>query len=273
MISVLLPVYKGDNPRHFDLAIESIYNQTFKNFELVLVVDGPLKDSHYKILEKWEGLFKERMKVVYLKENRGLANALNEGLKRCSFGLVARMDSDDFSLPERLEVQYNFMKEHPEVDVVGSYIGEFFDDVNNVSLVREVPIDHQDIIKIMWLRSPFNHVSVMFKKEVVAKVGNYDPLFGDDDFLWAKMAVAGSKFHNIPQCLVKVRVGADMYKRRGGIKLFFQDFRVKRYLFAQGRMNLFQLASVALIFFAVRLMPNSLRKILYSIIRKKPKIK
>ena len=271
MISVLITIYNKEQPENFDLAMESIYNQTLKDFEVVLVADGPLTDGLYKVLNKWENLFGTRLKTIYLKENRGLASALNAGLKYCSFDLVTRMDSDDYSVPERLKMQYDFMKIHPEVDVTGSYIDEFLNDKDTIDFVKEVPIDHRDITNKMWFRNPINHVTVMFRKKTVIEVKGYDPQYGDDNYLWAKMYVAGKKFYNMPISLVKVRVGNEMYRRRGGIKLFLQDFKVRKYLFENGKMNFFQFVFVILAFFFFRITPSLIRRILYFKIRKTPK--
>lgn len=269
MISVLMSVYKKECPEYFDLAISSIYNQTFKDFEFVLVIDGSLTDDLYQILHKWENLFGKRMKTVYLKENKGLANALNEGLHHCSFDLVARMDSDDYSQPKRFELQYNFMKEHPEIDVLGSYVEEFLDNKNDITLIKEVPLIHQDIVNTMWFKNPINHVTVMFRKKSVIEVKNYESIYGDDDYLWAKMFIAGKKFYNMPTCLVKVRVSDVTYQRRGGMELFLKDFRVKKYLFDNGKMNFFQFLFVIFSFLLFRMAPLTVRKKLYFKIRKR----
>lgn len=268
MISVLMSVYKKDQPAHFDLAIKSIYEQTFKDFELVLVADGPLTDGLHKVLNNWKEVFGGKMKIICLKENQGLAKALNEGLNHCSFDLVARMDSDDYSEPDRLKIQYDFMGKHSEVDLLGSYIGEFIDNENKIILIREVPLSHEDIVKKMWFQNPINHVTVMFRKKSVLEVGKYDPFYGDDDFLWAKMLTAGKIFQNLSLCLVRVRIGNDMHKRRG-VKLFCHDFRVKKYLLKNKKMNFIQFIFITSILLVFRIMPSFVRKILYFRIRKK----
>lgn len=264
-----MSVYKKEFPEYFDLAMESIYNQTFKKFEVVLVADGPLTEGLYGILNKWKNLFGDRMKIVHLKENRGLANALNAGLEHCSFDLVARMDSDDYSAPNRLELQYNFMEKHPEIDVLGSYMAEFFNDQDKPSFIKQGPIRHEDIVKNMWLRNPINHVTVMLRKGSVLKVGKYDSFYGDDDYLWARMWIAGYKFHNMPEYLVRVRIGNEMYKRRGGLEVFLSDFRVRKFLFKNGKMNFLRFIFSSLFILVIRLSPPIIKKFLYSKDRKK----
>lgn len=263
MVSILMPVYIKESPEHFDLAMESIYNQTFKDFEIILVIDGPLTQQLYVVVHKWKGLFGTKIKIVELEENTGLANALNTGLKQCSFDLVARMDSDDYSEPHRLEVQLQFMEKHPEVDIVGSYVSEFKEEVDEFKQrVIAVPSEHADIIKSMWFRNPMNHPSVIFRKQRVIAVGGYEAFYGDDDHLWAKMYVAGYRFHNIKQCLVKMRVGSGLYKRRG-VKWLPYDLRVRRYLSKHGKMNLFQFIFVVSVLVLYRLMHSKIREILH----------
>jgi glycosyltransferase involved in cell wall biosynthesis len=263
MVSVLIPVYKRERPECFNLAMESIYNQTLADFEVVLVVDGPLTKDLYTVLHKWEKLFGDKIKVVYLEKNMGVATALNEGLKHCSFDLVARMDSDDYSELDRLELQYNFMVKHPDIDVVGSYVAEFIENKDAPVMIKSVPVSHEDIVNSMWSRNPMNHPTVMYRKQSVLAVGGYEPFFGDDDHLWAKMCVAGHKFYNMSKCLLRMRVGAGKYRRRG-IKWLVKDFRVKKYLFRNGKMNLFQFIFILSVLLVIRLIPTSVRKLLYS---------
>jgi len=267
MISVLIPIYAKEIPEYFDLAVESIYNQTFKDFEVVLVADGPLTQDLYTVVHKWEKAFGNRMKVVHLEKNMGVANALNEGLKHCSYDLVARMDSDDFSEPDRLKLQYEFMKEHPDINIVGSCILEFIDDKDSPSMIKSVPENHKDIVNTMWFRNPMNHMTVMFRKQSVLSVGGYEAYYGDDDHLWAKMYVAGHRFHNMNKYLVRVRVGEGMFKRRG-IGWLVKDIRVRWYLFRNRKMNFLQLIFVSCVLVVFRSMPTPLRKLMYYKIRR-----
>lgn len=266
MISVLIPVYKNEKATNFDLAILSIYNQTYVLWEIILVADGPLTGELEEIVEKWSNLLDERFQVVRLPHNVGVAKALNAGLKRCSGEIVARMDSDDFCEPYRLHRQICYMLDHADVDVVGSYVSEFVNDVDKPISIKKVPEQHQDITRIMWFQNPINHMTVMFKKSSVLRVGGYEPFYGDDDHLWAKMYVDGCRFHNIPECLVRVRVGEGMVVRRG-MRWLAMDIRVRRYLLRERKMNLIQFIFVSGVLVLLRGMPTYLRKQLYSRMR------
>src|SRR3989338_814865 len=108
-MSVLISVYKSEQPKFFDLALQSIYGQTFQDFEVVIVVDGPIPPALEAVVSKWSEKFFGRVKIVRNPKNLGIAGALNAGLEACSNELVARMDSDDYSLPERLQIQHDFI--------------------------------------------------------------------------------------------------------------------------------------------------------------------
>lgn len=268
MVSVLISVYQKEKPEYFNMALQSIYNQTFKDYEVVLVADGHLTEELERVVYKWQNIF-ERFKILRLEKNMGLANALNEGIRICNNELIARMDSDDYSEPERLEIQYNFMVKNPHIDVLGSDIFEFNGLLDNLLMVRDVPENHEDIVKSICYRAPMNHVTVMYRKSSVLGVGGYEPFYGDDDFLWAKMYVKGYRFHNVKICLVRVRVSADGYKRRGGLNLLLWDFRMRKYLFKHGKIGLFKLIIIMAAFLVVRFMPANLRKLFYENVARK----
>ena len=124
--SVLLSVYWKENPDWLRLSLKSIWeDQSLKPAEIVLVKDGPLTDRLEAVISQ----FKQSapLKIVPLSQNQGLGRALNEGLKFCSFDLVARMDTDDISKPDRFEKQIRFISQHPDISVVGSWVDELID--------------------------------------------------------------------------------------------------------------------------------------------------
>ncbi|MBI2501040.1 MAG: glycosyltransferase [Deltaproteobacteria bacterium] len=233
-VSVAMNVYDRENPVHFDIALQSLYDQTFKDFEIILAVDGPVTKEIHDVIRHWEQKFGPRMKCIYLEKNLGIAGSLNVAIQACSHDLIARMDSDDYSVPDRLEKQRRFMLEHPKIDVLGSQMGEFESDPHRVHMLRKVPILHDSISKAMWLKTPINHVTVMYRKKAIISVGGYDPAYGNDDFLWAKMVRDGFHFRNLDDCLVHARVGENMramIKRRATLELFRWNCKIRTYLF------------------------------------------
>ena len=214
--SVVTSVYKNDNPLYVRRAIESVTSsQSLPPDEVVLVVDGPVPDTLSKLIKEFET--EPLFNVIWLSVNRGLGNALRIGVEAANNPVIARMDADDVSAPDRFEKQIRYMEEHPDCDLLGGQISEFIDTEENIVGRRIVPFSHKEILTWLKGRCPFNHVSVTALRSRVITVGNYiDWHFNEDYYLWIRMAEAGYKFANLPDVLVNVRVGAEMYKRRGG---------------------------------------------------------
>jgi len=261
--SVLMSVYKNDNPEHFKLALESIINQTIKPEEIVLVVDGPVPDTIEEVIKLYEG--NSCLKVLRLPENVGLGNARKIGLEKCSNELVALMDADDICVTDRFEKQIKCFQEDSSLSVVGGNIKEFINSVENIVGIREVPQNDTDIKKYLKRRCPFNHQTVMFRKTKVEEAGGYIDWYCDEDYyLWIRMYQNNAKFMNLKDVLVYVRVGNDMYKRRGGWKYFRSEAKLQKYMFDQGIIELPTFINNILVRFVVQvLLPNNIRKLVY----------
>lgn len=227
--SVSMCVYGGDNPEWFKAAVDSILNQTVKPNEIVLVVDGPVPPELDIIIAELEN--SSLFKVVRFAENQGHGNARRRGLECCENNIVALMDADDISAPDRFEKQLAFFENDPELSIVGGNITEFVETPDNIISRRIVPQADSDIKKYLQKRCPFNQVTVMFKKSDVQRVGGYIDWYCDEDYyLWIRMYLANMKFANSPDILVNVRVGKDMYQRRGGIKYFKSEAKLQKYM-------------------------------------------
>ena len=225
--SVSMSVYENDSPTFFKVAFDSIIQQTIIPSEVVLVVDGPIPNSLKDAIIIYEKRY-DFLIVIWLKENKGHGLARKIGVENCSYEIVALMDSDDISVPNRFEKQINCLKENPVLSIVGGYIEEFNNDPNDKVGLREVPLDNEKICEYLKSRSPMNQVSVMFRKSDVINAGGYlDWHFNEDYYLWIRMYLNGFIFKNIPEILVKVRVGRNMYKRRGGIKYFVSEYKLQ----------------------------------------------
>lgn len=217
-ISVLISVYYKEKAEYLDLALQSIFNQTVLPQQVVIVEDGPLSAELENVIQYYYENNKDVLEILKLENNLGLGAALNIGLKVCKHRYVARMDSDDYSLPNRLEEQMKFICEHPDYDVIGSNIIEYDELLENKIDVKEVPENDSDIKKYAITRNPVNHMSVIFKKEAVLEAGGYEdcPYF-EDYYLWVRMIMMGYKFYNIQKNLIKFRSGLNMINRRGGV--------------------------------------------------------
>lgn len=212
--SVLMSIYHKENPKYFDRTMQSIWDeQSLKPDEILLVEDGPLTDDLYKIIENWKNILGDVLKIISLKENVGLGNALNIGLKECSYELVARMDTDDICIANRFEKQIKYF-ENNDVDIIGSYCIEIDENENRGNL-RKMPLTHQNIYDNLFT-NPFVHPSMMFKKTILKKVDGYDKkLTRRQDYdLWFRCAKADAKFANIDESLLLYRFTNDTHKKQ-----------------------------------------------------------
>lgn len=262
--SVLLSVYYKESPIYFRESLNSILSQTLCPSEIVLIEDGPLNEELNNEIIQYLDLY-PHLKVIPLPSNQGLGKALNEGLKHCSYDIVARMDTDDIAKPDRFEKQLAIFEKHSDIDVVGAWIDEFEDDISKVKSVRKLPELPDDIRQFAKRRNPINHPVVMFRKSAVLAAGGYQhfPLF-EDYYLWIRMLMNGAKFYNIQESLLYFRFSPEMFKRRGGKRYvmnelhFLQMMRQIHFIsFSEFIQNLF-------IRFSIRLIPNSLRAIIYT---------
>ncbi len=225
--SVCMCVYHKDDPRWFDDAARSILEQTAVPDQIVLVVDGPVPPALDAVIRKYEAM--PVFTVVRLPENMGLGIARRTGLEQCRHGLVAMMDADDLSVPERFALQLAEFEKDPELSIVGGQITEFIDSPENKVGMRQVPLTHADIREYIKTRCPFNHMTVMVRLADIMAVGGYmDWYWNEDYYLWIRMHLAEQKFANVPQTLVNVRVGEEMYQRRGGRKYFASELGIQK---------------------------------------------
>ena len=188
-------------------------------------------------------------------------------MEKCSNELIARMDSDDISESDRFKKQINFMKMHKNISVVGGQIEEFLDTDGTMIGKRIVPCTDKEIKKFMKKRCPFNHVTVMFRKEDVLLAGNYRHWMWNEDYdLWIRLANKEVLFANIPDILAYVRVGRDMYSRRGGMKYFKSEKKIQRFLLAKKMIGLqrYHVNVIERMIVQV-IIPNWLREIIFKV--------
>lgn len=262
--SVLLSLYYKEDPIYLRACLESVFAQTLMPDEVVLVEDGSLTVDLNSVVNEFASRY-PNFKVVKFSLNRGLGSALCNGVVACQHDIIIRMDTDDICHPERFRLQIKFLSEHPEIDLVGAQITEFIDRYDNIIGQRWVPTMHKDIMAFLKNRCPFNHMTVAFRKDAVLKSGNYKPWhFNEDYYLWIRMALAGCQFANLPDTLVNVRVGKEMYARRGGWKYFKSEAALQRYMLRHHIISFPQYCYNTLGRFAVQVaMPNKLRGFIF----------
>ncbi len=300
-ISVLISVYGGANAEHLGVALESIAAQTLPADEVVLMEDGPLGTAHRDVIDAYAD---ERTLVIALEpgddrpsiegkraaaaasagcggdagsaprlvigrfsENVQLGRALAAGVILCSCPLIARMDADDVALPERLATEAAFLREHPEVSVLGGAIEEFDGDV--VKGTKTIP-GGEALRAYAKFRCPVNHMTVMMRREAILGAGNYRHFPGLEDYeLWSRVLAAGYVLDNVPDVLVRARCDSGFYDRRGGDDYGHRYLELRRMQREWGllsrREHLKACAATAAMVYA----PRSLRKLFYKILRRK----
>lgn len=237
--SVLMSVYKKDDPEFLKTALQSIYEkQTRKPDEIVIVFDGPLTERLHVVLEEFREN-KQDIVCFYPQEtNQGLGAALRIGAEYCTGDYIFRMDSDDISKPNRFEKQIGYVEAHPEVDVLGANIAEFTQAPDKTERYRICPETHAAIIKMAKRRCPVNHVSVCIKRSALMRSGNYQPLpMQEDYYLWVRMLADGCVFANLSDVLIDVRIGNGFIAKRGTKVILNSLLVIQRYMVDHGMIS------------------------------------
>lgn len=272
--SVLLSVYHRDQPEYLQQALNSIYqNQTLKPNEIIIIKDGTLPECLNTVIDRFKNTYPQVVKLHTITQNKGLGNALNIGVNLCQNELIARMDADDISYPDRFEKQVSFMMRHPSVDVLGGQITEFNTHPGDLKQYRYVPLSHQNIIRFAKQRSPMNHPSVMMRKSSVLSAGNYDAhlLLWEDYMLWVKMLKKGYRFHNLDDFLLHFRVSnlLDMIRRRRGRTYTKNEFKFACYAYRIGFFSKFDFLRYVITRPLIKLLPESLLAKFYTVFLRK----
>lgn len=257
--SVLMSLYKKEKPEYLRLAIDSMINQTVPPDEIVIVEDGPLTDELYAVLDEYPMLHRVKNET-----NLGLGLALNVGLKKCRNELVARMDTDDCSKPERCEKQLLRFSEKPYLAIVGSHIDEFVGDVSNVISQRVVPTTTKEIYDYAKRRSAFNHPAVMYSKTAVLDAGGYADLKRNQDVdLFGRMQFLGYKAENIDEALLWFRSSDELAKRRKSWQNTWSYIATIRKFWKMGYSSFVDYAMVGIAQTGMYLIPVKLQNFVY----------
>ncbi len=267
--SVLLSVYARETTSFLNEALNSIEKQTLIPDEIILVKDGPLNIALDEVISYHIENSNIPYNIISLKENVGLGEALNEGMKHCSYDWIARMDSDDIAISDRFETQISYLERYQEIDVLGSWISEFENNPNIPTGERKPPNDHHLIEAYAKYRNPINHMTVMFRKNAVTTVGGYLPMRGFEDYwLWIRMLKEGYVFANIEEVLVYARTGEGMLQRRRGLRYMKDEINFEKNGWVLGFFSFYEMSRNIMIRVFVRLLPSSILKKVYNALRK-----
>lgn len=261
--SLLLPVYAGDDADALRLAFSSsVDQQTLRPAEAVIVQDGPVPDTLARELARLEAESPIPVRLVRLPDNRGLTEALNAGLDAARYPVVARMDADDVSVPERFEKQWALLSQG--YDLVGTGMVEFEIDPDQPISERVPPTGAARIRDHARTHNPFNHPTMMYRVAALDAVGRYQP-FGkmEDYWLGVRLIASGARVENIAEPLVKYRVGAGAFARRGGWQEAKTEWALQREMLRIGFISRGQYARNVVVKGVYRLMPASLKRVLF----------
>lgn len=264
-ISVLISVYKSENAGYLERALRSVWtDQSLKPDEIVLIEDGSLGKELEQVVSDWKSLLGEKLVILRNDCNLGLTKSLNKGLKVIKSDFIARMDSDDISHPLRFERQIKYLKEHPEISVVGGSLQEF-DAAHECLNIRHYPLTNEMVISSICKASPLAHPTVMMRRTIFENGLSYNEKYrtSQDIALWFDVLCHGYKIGNVEDITIYFRRDSDMYRRRSKNKAW-NEFKI----YVNGISRLYGFLSWRYIFpiarLIFRLLPVSIVKWIYS---------
>lgn len=269
-ISVLMSVYIKDDAGFFEEALESVFSQADKLFQMVLVCDGKITPEQDEIIARYTISFSRKgldFKNPRLKENGGLGEALQFGSRYCRGDYIARMDSDDICSPDRFEKTHLLISKFPSADVIGAQIEEFKKTPGDLGVKRIVPTSTNDIFTYSKLRNPMNHVSTCIKRESLEAVNGYEHvLWHEDYYLWVKMLDKGMELINSSDVNVFVRVH-DIGGRRSGLAYLKSELNFLNKCYELGFFSTFNTIRYITPRVFIRFLPSRMLSYLYRFLR------
>ena len=222
-ISVIMSVFNAQT--YLKEALDSILNQTFSDFEFLLI-DDCSTDKSSEILEAYAKK-DDRIGLIKNGSNQGLTKNLNTLINIACGEYIARMDADDISQAERFKKQVEFLDNNPNIDIVGTFSEDISED-GKILGTRKVPVTNDEIIKLLPTLNPLSHPTVMYRRESIEKLDGYDEKYrtSQDYLLWFEAAGHGMMFYNIPEFLFKYRMN-DKYTARKSFQYRMNEFRIK----------------------------------------------
>lgn len=267
-LAVIMSIYQNDRREFVSLAVESVLNQTYKDFVFYIQYDGPvnIEVDTYLI-----NLKDKRIKIQRRAENRGLAQSLNDLLSivmSMQYEYVVRMDADDINELNRFERQLAYFRRHPEIECLGTWAIEITSSGEEY-FRKQMPETHNGCKELFRKRDCMIHPTVMFRRSYIEKAGFYslDTYFGEDTMMWCQGFVANCIFGNVPEYLYRFRLDDNFFKRRRGWKHATAIFKLRHKvnkMLDYGIMADFW----ALVYAVAKMMPTSILDLIYKKARK-----
>ena len=260
-ISAVGSVYKNCKSSWLNASLESLINQTEKLFEIILVIDGPITDSHEIVIES----FKNHIVILRNNKNIGLAKSLNKAIEISKGNFIMRYDTDDINSLERVHVMSKLIYQNPEIDIFGTWVKEF----GSSERIKKVPLDNSQIYSFLNFRVAMNHPTVFFKKNIWQKLDGYpENIFPEDYIFWLMAKKKGMKFINISELTVFMRTDENFYKRRNGISYIKEEIKYLKYSYENKLLSFKHILFQLLFKTTLRLLPIEVYKILINFVRK-----
>jgi len=237
--SAAMCVWCNDNPVLFSKALTSILKQSLLPFELILVVDGPITQKIENVISEFQeqaSRFDIEFVCIRLESNVGHGGARNIAINIARTKLVAICDADDINNPSRFKKQFEFLNNNSDITLIGAQIHEQnLLDASLAKSVRRVPLDNDDIVRYAGDRCPVNQMTVMFRKEDILEVVGYQDFYHNEDYyLWFRLILAKKRFANLQDFLVTAHVDKKSFQRRGGLRYFRSEVRIKLLFYRMG---------------------------------------
>ena len=265
LISVVMPAHNSQ--KYITSAIESILTQTFKKFELIIVNDAST-DATLRIIKTFAKK-DPRVRFISNKKRLDIAGSLNKGIAEARAEIIARMDADDISLPNRLDAQYRLFKISRKIAAVGANIVVMDSQEKDIA-TRNYPERSKDLKACLFKYSPFAHPVVMFRKKIFEEVGGYDPKYSptEDLDLWFKMGMK-HEFKSVPQLLLRYRLSetSSSHSLMRRLEILVFKIRIKAIIKYGYRPNLFDVIYNILQFVTLWITPWKYRIKIYNLLR------
>jgi len=268
-VSLLMTTYRGEQAERLRRSLEMTFQQSHPPGQVILVLDGPVGADQEQVIQEYSADRRiAEMRVVRLDTNQGLASALNAGLEHCTGEWIMRMDSDDESLINRTEIQLAFLRDHPDVDLLGTWATEYYED-SPVTRVKSSPVTHDAIAQALKWRNLICHPSVMMRATALRAIGGYRTSFPflEDWDLFVRFVLSGARLAAIPKALVRVRCSEAQTARRGGWRYVLSEVRFRVFCWQAGFISLRQLLLITSAYTAFRLAGTGVRGLLYATVR------
>lgn len=270
-ISVLMSVYKSEKPRFLNRALRSVWSdQILKPNEIILIEDGPLSRELIEVIENWKSELGDKLVILRNELNEGLTKSLNKGIAVIRSQYIARMDSDDISLPERFKLQYEYMESHPEVMVLGGGMQEI-DEYENWGAERKYPETQEKIKKYIAKANPLAHPTTFIRKSIFDNGYLYNDKYrkNQDLKLWFDLLKDNNVLHNLSDTVLLFRRTSDTFTKRSSKVSLKSELEI----YTSGIRSLYGIISWRYIYpytrYVVKSMPSSVNTFVYKYLFKK----